>query len=187
MSLATRRSASARWSRWATSSARRAPLTIAPSPSDDDAGDLEIARAERVPRLADDQQDAPRSVRAGDRHGQLGAMVGEDGERRVLGGVAEQEPRQGRPARAGATRRELERAAEDAVSARQVDQAVRSGEIRAREGAGRQSIAAQLVGDDQVMAVGLADRPDDSLDRVVGILVGVQEPADRRRHLRSSR
>ena len=148
-----------------------------------DAGDLEIPRTERVPRLADDQQDAPRSGRARDRHGQLGPMVGEDGERRILGGVAEQEPRQGRPARAGATRRELERAAEDAVSAWQIDQAVRSGEIGTREGARCQSIAAQLVGNDQVMAVRLADRPDDGLDRVVGILVGVQEPADRGRHL----
>ena len=51
---------------------------------------------------------------------------------------------------------------------------VRSGEVRAGEGAGRQSIPAQLIGNDQVMAVGVTDHPDDSLQRVVGILVGVE-------------
>ena len=51
----------------------------------DDPGDVEVARAERSGRLADDEQGAPRLATARDGDRQLRPTVTEDGRRRVVG------------------------------------------------------------------------------------------------------
>ena len=54
---------------------------IGPSASAMTDGPVEIGGVRRVPAVGDDEQDAPRAVAPGDRHGDLGALAGQDGER----------------------------------------------------------------------------------------------------------
>ena len=145
-----------------------------------DARDLEIVRTDRADRLADDQQDAPRPLRARDDHRQLGATIGQDRQGRVLVGVGQEETGQRQLAGARAPGGQAEGPSQDAVSARQVDQSMRAGDVDPGEGSRRQSVAAQFPGGDQVMTVGVADGPDRREQGIVGILAGVDEPADGR-------
>ena len=106
----------------------------------DDAGDVEVARAERAARLADDEQDAPRPGRrrgsatasSGRRSGRTASAASSPvSSSRIAGsGVA------ARPVAAG---RELERPAEDAVAAGQIDQPVRAGDVGAGDGPRRRA------------------------------------------------
>ena len=96
-----------------------------------DPGDVEVARTERAGGLADDVEDAPRLARTGDRHGQLGAAVGED-RQRVVRPALEQDARHraaSGPVPAGG---QFERLAEDPEATGQVDQARRTGSARRR-------------------------------------------------------
>ena len=86
-----------------------------------DPGDVEVARTERARGLTDDKEDAPRLARTGDRHGELGAVVGED-RQRVFGPAIEQDPGHrsaNRPVPAGG---QLERLAEDPEATREIDE-----------------------------------------------------------------
>ena len=136
MSLATRRSASARWRRWATSSARRAPLTIAPSASGDDRGRPRdrAGRASPASRRRSAGRPTVRSGRGSARPARAAASA-RIGERGVLGRVAEQEPGQGRPARAGATRRAARASGRGCRIGLAGRPGGRSGEIRTGDGA----------------------------------------------------
>ena len=78
MSPATRRRASARWSRWATSSSRRTTPTIGADGVGEDRDQVEIGGVERRTRRGHDEQHAPRPIAAGDRRGQLLAVAGQD-------------------------------------------------------------------------------------------------------------
>ncbi len=178
MSPATRRSASARWRRWATSSARRAPLTMAPRPSAATRATSRSRGPERSLGLADDQQDAPWTVDPGDDDRELGPAVCQHGEGEVIVGIRQEQTGQRCVAGARAPDGQTEDAAEDPVPARQLDQPMRIGDI----GGGRRSrqhpIAAELPGDDQVMAIGVPDGGDRCEECLVGILAGVDQPAD---------
>ena len=87
----------------------------------DDPGDVEVARAERAGRLADDQQRAPWLAAARDRDGQLGPAVRRGptasrrpGRRRAGSPASGARPVRSRP------RRQLQRLAEDPEAGRQV-------------------------------------------------------------------
>ena len=177
MSLATRRSASARWSRWATSSARWAPLTIAPIASAATRATSRSRGPSEPGGLADDEQDAPRLARPGDRHGQLGPVVGQDGERRRRrrrrrAGCRASAPRAGPVPTGGQARGSCRGSRSDAGRSTR-----RSGPAtsRAGDGARCEPIAAGLPDRDEVMAVRIAERLDRGGERLVGVVVGVDQ------------
>ena len=123
-------------------------------------------------------EDTPRLARAGDRHGQFGAVVGED-RQRVLRPAVEQDPGHrsaNGPVSAGG---QFERLAEDPGTTREVDQAGRSG-LRAGDSAGCESFAAGLPGHHEVMTVRIAEGMDRGTERLVGILVDIDQPGQRR-------
>ncbi len=144
-----------------------------------DPGDVEVARTERARRLADDEEDAPRLARTGDRHGQLGAVVGEDRQRvassgRRAGCRASARDRSGpgrRPARASCRGSRSDRAGRPGGS---------DPRLRAGDGAGCEPFAAGLPGHHEVMAVGIAEGVDRGTERLVGVLVDVDQPGQRR-------
>ena len=175
MSVATRRSASARWRRCATSSARWAPLTDRADGVRGDPGDLEIARSERTGRLADDVKDAPRLARTGDRDGQLGAAIGEDRER-IARPAVEQDAGHRRatgPVPAGG---ELQGLAEDPEPTGQVDESGRVAALGARARTRGEAFAAGFPDRNEVMPVGVAQGVDGGTERLVGVLVDVDQP-----------
>ena len=179
MSVATRRSASARWSRWATSSARWAPLTIAPSASAATRATSRSRGPSEPGGLADDMEDAPRLARTGDRHGQLGAVVGED-RQRVVRPAVEQDAGHRVRGRSGPGRRPVRAPCRGSRS----DRAGRPGgairRLRAGDRARREALAAGLPGHHEVMAVGIAEGVDRGAERLVGVLVDIDQPGQRR-------
>ena len=146
-----------------------------------DPGDLEIAQAEGAGCLADHEQHAPRFMGSRDGDRQFGASVLPDGQRRVIGVVGQQQTGQRCSAGAFTSAGEVEGAAEDAEPGREVDRAKRPGEIHAGDGAGREAIAASLPYDDEMVAIGVADRPHRCLEHVVGIVIRVDQAAEHRR------
>jgi hypothetical protein len=81
MSAATRRSASARWRRWATS-------LLTPDDTDDgtervghDRGEVAVGRIESLAGSGDDEQRTPRAVAPRDGRGELFAVTGQDRRR----------------------------------------------------------------------------------------------------------
>ena len=157
MSPATRRRASARWSRWATSSSRTgerrrwSPMRIG-----EDGGQVEIRRAEPVRTFA--RRSAARPTV---RRGRGSPRPSRDGRRAGSSSVTRSSRSATTPTAAvgpcssssplgRAARRRIERPAEDAEAARQVEQARRGGDRSARpRPAGHEPVAAQLPDRDE--------------------------------------
>ena len=172
MSPATRWSASARWSWWATSSRRRATETIVPmalatteatSPSRDPSAPVVVP---------DEVEHAPRSAERRDDDCEFGSFAREDRERRPqpLG------TGQGQPAallgRIVGERGGGERGAEHAERAWPFDEPLWCGVLGASHGPGEQAVVAQLPDRDEVVVVGVAnesDRPGEVVVEVVGL------------------
>ncbi len=144
-----------------------------------DARDIEVARTERSLGLADHQQDAPWAVVSRDDDRQLGPFIGQHGQGEVIVRAGQDHAGQRRLAGAGAPGGHAQDAAEDPVPARQVDQSVGIGHVGGGRRSRRQPIATELPGDDEVVAVRVADGGHRCPQCVVGILAGVDEPAER--------
>ena len=147
-----------------------------------DPRDLEVARTERSPRLADDEQDAPRPARARDGHRELGAVIGQDGQCVATVVAVQQEAGHRGPAASIEAPGELERLAEDPIVRGEVDEPDRSGEVRGRDGPWRKAIALGFPGRHEVMPVGIAERADRGPQGLVRIFVDVDQAGDRRGH-----
>ncbi len=148
-----------------------------------DPPDVEVAGAERSGRLADDQQRAPRLATTGDRHRQLRPPIAED--RRGCGiGIVGIVQDSGQQVAAGPVpaRGQIECLADHPVAGRQVDESEGPGHVGAGDGPRHQPVATRLPDRDEVVAVGVADRPDGSLERLVRVVERVDGPDDRRRH-----
>ena len=182
MSLATRRRASARWRRWATSSARWRAADDGPDRVRGDPGDARSRGPSEPGGLADDEQHAPRRRAAGDRHGQLGAVVGQDRQRVVV-----RRRRAGRrasaPRRSGRDRRPARGSGRGSRSGRAGRRAAGDPALGAGDRPRREAVAAGLPDRDEVMAVRVADRVDRGVEAVVGVVVGIDQAgsASRRR------
>ena len=137
MSPATRRSASARWSRWATSSSRRTTPTIAPSASATTVDEVAVGRVEPLAGPRDDEQRAPRSVATRDRGRELRPRSpGRTVRVTAIAAACHDRGRARRLVRAAPRARvaEVDRLAEDSEPARQLEQARRWSAERYRDG-----------------------------------------------------
>ena len=147
----------------------------------DDSGDVEIPGAEGTTGLPDDQEDAPWRGRTRDRDGQLGSIVGQDRDDLPIPIAFEQDPRHRRAAASFHPRGELEGPAEDPVPTGQIDEPDRPSDVGGSDGAWREAFAVRFPGGHEVMPIGVAERTDGRSERLVRILIRVDEPGDRRR------
>ena len=180
MSPATRRSASARWSRWATSSACWAPVTIAPRPS---AATRAMSRS-RGPSEPGVSPTMSRTPQGACWPGIATASSGRPSakaERPTPSAVSSS-----RMPGSGARLVRSRPAARSSVLPKRPKRAGRStsrcgpGDVGGGEDARHDPVAAPFPGGDEMMAVGVPDRPDGRLEGVVEIVPGVDQAADRR-------
>ena len=144
-----------------------------------DPGDLEVTWPERPDGLADDVEDAPRLARTGDRDGQLGPAIGEDSER-IARPAVEQDPGHRRATGPVAAGGELQRLAEDPEPTGQVDESGGVAALGARARPRGEALAAGLPDGHEMVTVGVAQGVDGGSERLVGVLVDVDQPGQGR-------
>jgi hypothetical protein len=144
-----------------------------------DPGDLDVALAEGIRSLADDEQDAPGRLRAWDGDRQLGPAVGQDGGPGAVPALAEEHRREGQPTGAAAAGL-LERLAEDPIGPGEVDEPRPDDRIGVSLGSWRQPVAADLPDRDEVMSERPADRLRGRLQDVLLVVRRRDQPGERR-------
>ncbi len=166
MSAATRRSASARCSRWATSSSRRTTPTIAPSASATTVVEVAVGRVEPLARPRDDEQRAPRSVATRDRGRELLPVAGQHRGGDAIAAACHDRGRARRLVRAAprARGREVDRLAEDSEPARQLEQSRRWSAEWYRDGDRYESLPSTLPDRDQRSIGGRAQLSRDAIE-----------------------
>ena len=145
----------------------------------DDPDEVQVERPEAVRPVGHDQHDAPRTVRShhGDRH--LGSRAGQARERHPVAGVREDRdggrrrlPGECRPGRG------VDRPAEDAEPAREVEQARAGGARRQGRCARHEAVVADLPDGDEAMVVRVPDEPGDVRQVVVQVIARERRPRD---------
>ncbi len=167
MSLATRRSASARCSSWPTSSRRSATATIVP---------MVTARTRAATRDRSSIVASGRGTRCRTPHG--AARPGDGG--RMLGPTARQDPERlaARAGRGHGPPAGIDRGPQDPVGRRHVHQPSRSGADRMRIHARHEPSGSDLPDDDEMVVVAVADEGRRGREVVVEVVAASGQPRE---------